>query len=377
MTANKKKTSDMLRIVLVSIIFFSFFFPAFGNENTDNALPDLKNIVVAGPYCGIYSLAACLDAFSKIYSLEELLHPDYIGSFRGSTNEELVKAAEKYGLHGKCYANMLWQQLQNVKEPMILHFRGNSNSEFNHWVAFLGMEGNHVRILDVPHEIANLTIAELLAQWDGVAIQLSENPIQDELIWQSRSDYIFVVLLILGSCLLYKRYFQTDNKMTLSRLTHREYQRRFFIQSVLLLGTCGFIAITYHALSPIGFLKNPTAVAEVTRRYYAVDIPEISLSEMRKISEQKNAVIYDARYHRDFERGAIPGAINLPIDSDLTERKKILQGIDKTRKIILYCQSSGCGFSDEVASFLKFNGYYNVSIFRGGYREWSDSQKQR
>jgi rhodanese-related sulfurtransferase len=53
-----------------------------------------------------------------------------------------------------------------------------------------------------------------------------------------------------------------------------------------------------------------------------------------------------------------------------------LHGIDKTQKIVLYCQSSGCGFSDEVAAFLKFNGYRNVSIFRGGYREWSNYQKQ-
>jgi rhodanese-related sulfurtransferase len=366
----------MLRIVLVSIIILGFFFPILGNENIDNVLPELKNIVVAGPYCGIYSLAVCLDAFGKTYSLDELLQPDYIGSFRGSTNDELVKAAEKYNLYGKCYANMYWQQLKEVKEPMILHFRGSSNSEFNHWVAFLGIEGNHVRILDVPHEIANLTIAELLAQWDGVAIQLSEHPIQGELVWQSRSDYIFIVLFVLGSCLLYKRYFQKNNEIFATRSRCLEYWRKIFVQSILLFGVCVFVAIIFHTLSLIGFLKNPTAVAEVIHRYYAVDVPEISLREMQKISEQKSAVIYDARYHRDFERGSIPGAINLPIDSDIMERKRILQGIDKARKIVLYCQSSGCGFSDEVASFLKFNGYHNVSIFRGGYREWSDSQEQ-
>ncbi|MDR0609752.1 MAG: hypothetical protein LBG58_06555 [Planctomycetaceae bacterium] len=367
---------DMIRITAVAIILFCFFLPSFAEEiPVDIALPDLKNVIVAGPYCGIYSLAACLDAFGKTYSLHELLHPDYIGSFRGSTNKELVKAAERYGLYGKSYTNMLWWQLRNIKEPMILHFRGNSNSEFNHWVAFLGMEGNHVRILDVPHEIANLTIAELLAQWDGVAIQLSENPIQDELIWQSRSDYFFIVLFILGSCLLYKKFFQSNNEIFTSVFQHIKYWQQLFVQSVLLLGTCIFIAIIYHVLSPIGFLKNPSAVAEVTRRYYAIDVPEISLDEMRQISEQKSAVIYDARYHRDFERGTIPGAVNLPINSDLMERKQILHGIDKTQKIVLYCQSSGCGFSDEVAAFLKFNGYRNVSIYRGGYREWSNSLK--
>jgi hypothetical protein len=58
--------------------------------NNDQFLPDLKDIIVAGSYCGIYSLCACLDAFGKKSLFQELLTPDYIGSYRGSTAEELI-----------------------------------------------------------------------------------------------------------------------------------------------------------------------------------------------------------------------------------------------------------------------------------------------
>jgi rhodanese-related sulfurtransferase len=147
--------------------------------------------------------------------------------------------------------------------------------------------------------------------------------------------------------------------------------KRLFIQTVAIVGITGFAAILFHSVAETGFLKNPVAVADVACRYYAVDVPEIALNDMKQVVEQNNAVIFDARYRRDFERGRVPGAVNFPIDSDLAGRKTLLQGIDKSAKIVLYCQSSRCGFADEIASFLKFNEYRNVSVFRGGYREWS------
>jgi rhodanese-related sulfurtransferase len=92
---------------------------------------------------------------------------------------------------------------------------------------------------------------------------------------------------------------------------------------------------------------------------------------MKQIVEHSEAFIFDTRFHRDFQRGAIPGAVNLSINSNLAERKNILRGVDKSARIVLYCQSAGCGFADVIASFLKFNGYRNISLFRGGYREWT------
>jgi rhodanese-related sulfurtransferase len=92
---------------------------------------------------------------------------------------------------------------------------------------------------------------------------------------------------------------------------------------------------------------------------------------MERVVEDQTIPIYDARYGRDFVRGTIPSAKSLSIDSGLTERQDILGSTPKSQRIVVFCQSSGCGYADEVAQFLKFNGYENVVIYRGGYREWS------
>ncbi len=49
----------------------------------------------SGPYCGVYSLYACLGALGKTPNFVDLLKVEYIGSARGSSFAELIRAAEE------------------------------------------------------------------------------------------------------------------------------------------------------------------------------------------------------------------------------------------------------------------------------------------
>ena len=118
----------------------------------------------------------------------------------------------------------------------------------------------------------------------------------------------------------------------------------------MLLGILFVLGILHHTLSPVGFLKNPSAVAEVTRRYYSVDIPEINLDKMERAVEEKIIPLYDARFARDYNRGTIPGAKSLSIGSSLTERQEVLGSTSKSQRIIVFCQSSGCGYAQSESS---------------------------
>jgi rhodanese-related sulfurtransferase len=183
------------------------------------------------------------------------------------------------------------------------------------------------------------------------------------------------VVTLLGGMFLIQFLFWNKAKEAFAARNRSERLKRGVFQAAFLLGAVFVIAIAYHATTSVGLLRNPTAVAEVTRRYYSVDIPEISLAEMQKIVDEKITPIFDARYVRDYNLGTIPGAKSLSISSSLTERQEQMQGIDKTKRIVVFCQSSGCGYADEVAQFLKFNGYNNVVIYRGGYREWDKNHE--
>jgi len=376
----------MLKIT--SMLFFSWFCVAYlyaiaeepeslpTASEAQTVLPTLKEIEVSGPYCGIYSLVACLNVFGVHPDIQTLLVPEYVGSFQGSSNEELIKAAEANGLYGKTYGNLTWRELQKSDSPMILHFRSSfSDQRYNHWVAFLGVEGGRARIIDVPHELATIPFAELMAKWDGTAIVISDKPIHGTIIHESRVNYLLMIASLLGFLFLLQHLFWNKSKEAFAASGLRQRLKHGVIQTSILLVTVFVIAILWHAFSDVGLLRNPTAVAEVTRRYYSVDIPEIALAEMQKIVSENNTPIFDARYIRDYNRRTIPQAKSLSINSSLTERQQQLQGIEKGKRIVVFCQSSGCGFADEVAQFLKFNGYNNVVIYRGGYREWEKNHE--
>ncbi|MGL6193801.1 MAG: rhodanese-like domain-containing protein [Thermoguttaceae bacterium] len=346
-------------------------------ETKPKPLAQLKEVEVSGPYCGIYSLIAVFDTFGVYPELEELFVPEFVGSFDGSTNTELIKAAEKFGLHGKTHSSLTWDQIKDSKSPMILHYRSSyADTKFNHWVAFLGIDNGFARIIDLPHQITMVPPAELLAQWDGTAIEISDKPITNSVLIASKKSYLMLVITVLAIAVVAKLFWKKSDEAFLAPTLFQRLKRGV-VQTSLLLGSLFVAGVLFHAFAGIGFLKNPTAVAEVTRRYYSVNIPEIGITEMEKIVADKSASIFDARYMRDYNSGTIPGAVSLPINSILSERQEILTGVEKGKRIVVFCQSSGCGYADEVAQFLKFNGYHDVVIYRGGYREWKTQQEKQ
>ncbi|HSN95593.1 MAG TPA: rhodanese-like domain-containing protein, partial [Nitrososphaeraceae archaeon] len=130
------------------------------------------------------------------------------------------------------------------------------------------------------------------------------------------------------------------------------------------------LSIAYHTCSEIGFMNNQIAIAEVTRRYNIVNFDELNKSEMETLVEEGSVLLVDSRMTADFAAASIPGAVSLPVTSSLAQRISALAGVAKTRQIVVFCQSSQCKFSDEIAHFLKFNGYRNVLIYRGGFLDW-------
>jgi rhodanese-related sulfurtransferase len=58
------------------------------------------------------------------------------------------------------------------------------------------------------------------------------------------------------------------------------------------------------------------------------------------------------------------------VNAEDGERQQAMVNIAKTAPIVIYCQSKGCKFAEEVAKKLITDGFNNISIFRGGWHEW-------
>jgi len=104
-------------------------------------------------------------------------------------------------------------------------------------------------------------------------------------------------------------------------------------------------------------------------------LPDPEMLEFKTVLQRwkaSAAVFVDARDPAFFEEGHIPQSINLPRDSIL-QAKTIGKLKDKARPVIVYCSEEGCDDGRIVAKGLLALGRSNVSLYAGGWEEWSAS----
>ncbi|MFX0210656.1 MAG: rhodanese-like domain-containing protein [Candidatus Hodarchaeota archaeon] len=104
-----------------------------------------------------------------------------------------------------------------------------------------------------------------------------------------------------------------------------------------------------------------------------VQADQISLEILRGLVHTRSAIIVDARLSSLFEKGHIPGAINLPA---LRPKDNVLQKILKYPKyttVVVYCESDNCSDSRSVADLLRSRGMKNVRTFTGGLQKWKQN----
>ena len=94
-----------------------------------------------------------------------------------------------------------------------------------------------------------------------------------------------------------------------------------------------------------------------------------TIADVRRAIDTGEAVLVDARPAFEYEIGHIPGAINIPVDSEnlqsLYEAYR-LQG----RALIVYCIGPYCDAAERLAARLKSLGHRRVRVFPGGWEAW-------
>jgi rhodanese-related sulfurtransferase len=113
-------------------------------------------------------------------------------------------------------------------------------------------------------------------------------------------------------------------------------------------------------------------------KVYAAGIPDweakgelvaVSLAHVKKLMDEKaDFMLIDSRPERTFEKGSIPGAINI---SDSKSDKMTDQlPADKARTLIFFCGGLKCDLSSKSAVKARALGYKNVFVFPEGYPAW-------
>lgn len=118
------------------------------------------------------------------------------------------------------------------------------------------------------------------------------------------------------------------------------------------------------------------AAAESAELPYVPDLGrpiQIQLPAVKKFFDAKGALFVDAREPEEFAVARIPGAVNLPFDTAVTDPVRLEKLDTGGRPIIVYCGGGTCEVSKTLAFSLIQAGHSKVLVYMGGFPEWESS----
>jgi rhodanese-related sulfurtransferase len=144
------------------------------------------------------------------------------------------------------------------------------------------------------------------------------------------------------------------------------------------------IGITVNGMRPNGLALIPPgapvstvqhgdslAAADTARTDTTLAEGAISLQEVKRRFDAGTGFIVDARSPEEYEQGHIPGAINIPHDRIPEFLDALNSQVPTDGEVTIYCRGPSCDFSDLLATEMKMLGYKNVSVFSGGWEQWT------
>jgi rhodanese-related sulfurtransferase len=361
------QSKQIALFLLFCFLFTVFFRVEFSRANDKERSED--KLSIARGYCGVACLYSLIKLTDPGFELRVLVKPEYIGSRQGSSIAELKKAAEDNGLYVVPVGRLTSRVLRSCPHPVILHVKSSLDSEeYDHYKLFLGTENGKAKIFNPPEPVKLVAFAELAPRWDGNGLIVSAEPIDLASIFAPARERFVIYAAIAIAIILFLHWARRWLPRELLNSRRKLFglsitQAAGFAIAALL---CGMF---YHFANDEGLLANANATASIQQAHQGNFILKISESEVQKLLNT-DTVFIDARFARDFKSGHLEGAISLPVDANDVERQKVTADIAKDARIVLYCQSAGCKFAEIVAIRLIANGFTDISIFKGGWREW-------
>ena len=148
-------------------------------------------------------------------------------------------------------------------------------------------------------------------------------------------------------------------------------QVTFIITASVLVGLISNLvrsdAISWMA-EPIKVVNNAN---DVLLTLLEPEIREIDL-EMAKSLHKTGLLFVDARADEYLSDGMIPGAIANDDVGLLSIQIEFLIGYEKG--FVIYCSDDDCGSSEELAYSLQEEGFMNIYLFKGGWKQWVENK---
>ena len=109
------------------------------------------------------------------------------------------------------------------------------------------------------------------------------------------------------------------------------------------------------------------AAVLISASAFAGEFPDISITEVKTLTESKKVVIIDVNGSESFAKAHIPGALNF--DTIEASLAKSLPA-DKNTQIVAYCGGPRCNAYKAAATAAEKLGYKNIKHMSAGISGW-------
>lgn len=96
----------------------------------------------------------------------------------------------------------------------------------------------------------------------------------------------------------------------------------------------------------------------------------IMLPEAEELFSMNETLFIDSRMAEAFKAGHIYGAVNIPYEDKIDASLLVEFSVPKEKSLVVYCDGSQCQSSVGLARLLHDQGFINIRVFFGGWKEW-------
>ena len=154
-------------------------------------------------------------------------------------------------------------------------------------------------------------------------------------------------------------------------------RNRTVIKALILVLVGSAIGIGHNAISSTGiplFTSGKLTVSDYVNWNLHLKGMRVDLEMAKRAFDEGDAIFLDARSHRAFENGHIPGARHIRGYDLKTKGEKMVVDIPRDARVITYCSGGTCQSSVQLANILVEEfGFTSVGTFFGGWAEWEGS----
>lgn len=316
------------------------------------------------PDCGPLAVYASARVLGVTVPVDQVVKPDFVSRTGGSTPADLERAARSIGLVARTATGLGVSDLLVMPTPAILFVRRHGGERRDHYVVFLGMKGDRAVVLDPGRATVEMTLEELSRRWrvggdgvteGGIATVVSRSTLGP--VGATPGRLVALMALVAAGVSIWVSAHASSARVSRSAAAAAVV--------VLMAGAVNSRALMVPTarVSP-GVVDGAAAARAESVRFVT--------AEEAFGRGQGGALFIDARSARDFGRSRVMGAISLPHPSDYATRSRVLRGIPRERRLVVYCQNERCAAAVGLAAELLADGYRHVEVIRGGLDAWDE-----